>query len=156
MAFRTGDAMPPLTGATEWINSSVGPQDLVGYPVLIQFWAISCPVCKMNIPALQHWQEVYGPQGLRLVSVHMPRCEADTDVEAIKRAVEEYDITGPCAVDNQHSIGESFQTGGMWPYYFLFDRQGKMRLRAAGPVGLRLAENALKRMLDQESEAVAP
>ena len=83
----------------------------------------------------------------------MPRMEADMDVEKVKAAMEEMGLMGPCAIDNDHAIGDRFQTGGMWPCYFLFDAEGKLRSRAAGVLGLKMAENSLKRLMELQ-EAV--
>ncbi len=75
------------------------------------------------------------------------------DVEKVKAAVEEMRLTGPCAIDNAHVLGDRFQTGGVWPCYFLFDAEGRLRSRAAGVLGLKMAENSLKRMLGAADEA---
>ncbi len=115
--------------------------------MIIQFWAISCPICKLNMPRLQQLTETYADKGLRLVSIHMPRMESDMDTEKVKAAMEEVGLTGPCAIDNDHAIGDRFETGGVWPCYFLFDAQGRLRSRVAGALGLKMAENSLKRML---------
>lgn len=144
--------MPSFQGATEWLNTDE-KHFSVQKPTLIQFWAISCPICKMNMPRLQEFLDTYREQGLQLVSVHMPRMEADTDVEKIKAAVVELGLTGPCAIDNEHILGDRFQTGGVWPCYFLFDADGKLRSRAAGALGIKMAENSLKRLLALDGEA---
>jgi hypothetical protein len=44
-------------------------------------------------------------------------------------------------------VGDRFETGQYWPYYFLFDAEGKMKSRAAGDVGLAQIEKALERLL---------
>ncbi len=82
----------------------------------------------------------------------MPRMEADTDVERVKTAIAEMGLTGPCAIDNDHTIGDRFQTGGVWPCYFLFDAEGKLRSRASGALGIKMAENSLKRLLELEEK----
>ena len=71
-------------------------------------------------------------------------------MEKVKVAMEEMNLTGPCAIDNYHIIGSRFQTGGVCPYYFLFDVEGKLRSRAAGSTGLKLAENSLRRLFELE------
>lgn len=125
----------------------VTSDDLVNRPTLVQFWAVSCPICKMNVPKLQQLLEAHQEHGLRLLSIHMPRMEADLDIDRVKTAVEEMGLTGPCAIDNDHSLGARFQTGGVWPCYFLFDAEGKLRSRASGVLGIKMAENSLKRLL---------
>ncbi|WP_165864059.1 TlpA family protein disulfide reductase [Capsulimonas corticalis] len=150
MPLSIGTPLPSLAGATGWLGDSFATNAIHGSPLLVQFWAISCPVCRMNAPHLLGLIETYRDQGLQLLSVHMPRMESDMDVADVRVEAESLGLTGPCAVDNEHTIGDLFQTGGVWPCYFLFDAQGKLRSRAAGQLGLKMAENSLKRMLALE------
>jgi thiol-disulfide isomerase/thioredoxin len=139
--------LPSLAGATRWLNEEITPDDLRDRPVFVQFWALSCHICKENMPALKNWKVKYGPRGVRFVSVHMPRQQADTDIEAVEAAVREYGMDEPVAIDNDHAIGAEFETTGLWPAYFLFDADGKLRSRAAGAAGLRLMSGALERLI---------
>jgi hypothetical protein len=50
-------------------------------------------------------------------------------------------------VDNEHVLGDRFETDGLWPVYLLFDAEGKLRGRAAGAAGLSTLGNALERMV---------
>ncbi len=148
MLLQIGTHIPTLSSTAVWLDNPTNVDSLLGRPILFQFWAISCPVCKMNLPRLQQLTETYAAQGLQLISVHMPRMESDMDMEKVKAAVVELGLAGPCAIDNDHAIGDRFQTGGVWPTYFLFDAEGKLRSRAAGALGLKMAENSLKRLLE--------
>ena len=148
MPLRTGTEMPELSGATEWLNGETSREALRGSPVLIHFWSVSCYICKNNMPTLKEWETTYGAKGLKFVAVHMPRAENELDTEWVTRIMNEFHLTEPCAIDNDHSIGDGFQTGGLWPHYFLFDVDGKLRSRAAGDAGLKLMEGTLKRMFD--------
>ena len=150
MPLPIGTSLPPLDGATEWLDGPLAINALQGRPMLVQFWAISCPICKLNMPSLLSLLETYRHEGLQILSVHTPRMDADMDVEKVRVAARELALTGPCAIDNTHAIGDLFQTGGFWPCYFLFDAGGKLRSRAAGSLGLKMAENSLKRMLAPE------
>jgi len=153
MPLPIGTCLPPLGGATDWLDGPVAPDALQGRPTLVQFWAVSCPVCKINMPNLLSFLETYQSDGLQLLSVHMPRMDADMDVAKVRAVAEELALTGPCAIDNAHTVGDLFQTGGVWPCYFLFDAGGRLRSRAAGQLGLKMAENSLKRMLAPEPVA---
>lgn len=157
MPLRIGTEMPSLEGATEWLNGGeITREALAGSPTLIHFWSVSCYICKNNLPTLQEWKREYGPKGLKFVAIHMPRAEDELDVARVKAAAEEFAIDEPCAIDNEHTVGERFETGGLWPYYFLFDAEGHMKTRAAGNAGLGTVETALKRLLDvPEPAAVA-
>jgi Thiol-disulfide isomerase and thioredoxins len=149
MPLRLGTEMPELTGATEWLGGAEVTRDqLRGAPTLVHFWAVSCYICKNNMPTLNAWKAKYGPLGLKMVPVHMPRQESDLDTEQVKAILAEFGIDDPCAVDNEHTIGGRFQTGGFWPHYFLFDAEGALRGRAAGDAGLARIEATLARLME--------
>ena len=150
MPLPIGSQMPSLDGCTEWVNRTLSPSELRGHPVIVYFWAISCPICKMNMPRLQELTRLFDGFGLILVSIHMPRGEEDQDITQVKMVAGEIGLIGPCAIDNAHTLGDRFETGGVWPCYFLYDAEGKLRSRASGQLGLKMAENSLKRLLELE------
>ena len=150
MPLPIGTCLPPLGGATDWLDAPIAIDALQGRPTLVQFWAVSCPICKINMPNVLSFLETYQREGLQILSVHRPRMESDMDVEKVRAVASELALTGPCAIDNEHTIGDLFQTGGLWPCYFLFDTGGRLRSRAAGQLGLKMAENSLKRLLAPE------
>ena len=150
MPLSIGSQMPSLEGCTEWINGRIAPENPMGHPTLVYFWAVSCPICKMNMPRLQELTRLFSECGLKLVSIHMPRGAEDQDVTQVKAVAGEIGLVGPCAIDNAHTLGDLFETGGVWPCYFLYDAEGKLRSRASGQLGLKMAENSLKRLLELE------
>jgi thiol-disulfide isomerase/thioredoxin len=155
MAMRTGTPLPELSGATEWINGEINRQDLIGSPTLIHIWAVSCPICHENMPKVVEWREEYRDRGLKVVAIHMPRQQEDTDLEAVRGDAAALGISEPCAIDSEHTIGERFENT-LWPAYFVFDAEGNLRGRAAGYAGLKMIETPLKRVLGVESAPTAP
>lgn len=148
--MRIGTPMPSLEGATEWLTGSAAEvlQGTEGHPVLIHFWSLSCGMCKDNLPRVAEWREKYRDARLRLVAIHMPRYPEDTNVDEVRAAVEQYEITDPCAVDNEHKLRDAFQNEhGYVPAYYLFDEQHKLKSFAAGEYGTKVMEPALERML---------
>lgn len=149
--MRIGTPMPSFEGASEW---QVGSQELAesstkGNPTLVHFWAVSCGVCKENMPRVHEWRESKSEQGLRVIAIHMPRYEADTNLESVSEAVESNDIIEPCAIDNQHKLRDAFGNDqGYVPAYYLFDREGKLKSFAAGERGLDMLSAALERLLN--------
>lgn len=144
MPLRLGSPMPALSGATEWLNGEPAQADLRGAPVLVHFWAVSCHICHENMPTLRKWRDEYGPRGLKLVGIHMPRQEDDMDVAKVREEVKAMDVTEPCAVDNTHAMADAFQNKFM-SAYFLFDREGNLKARTAGDAGLAMLESSLAR-----------
>jgi thiol-disulfide isomerase/thioredoxin len=150
--------MPALDGATEWLNATGAhaAHEAEGRPTLVHFWSVSCGICKENMPRVAEWRDTRAVEGLRVIAVHMPRYEADTDTEKVRDAVAQYHITEPCAVDNEHKLRDAFQNEhGYVPAYYLFDRTGKLRGFAAGERGLSLISAALDRVLAAEHQASA-
>lgn len=78
----------------------------------------------------------------------MPRGAFDLDIDQVRASAIVLNITEPCAVDNNHSIGDRFQMNGVWPIYYLFDAERKFRRSAAGAFGLRVIEPAIARLFD--------
>jgi thiol-disulfide isomerase/thioredoxin len=147
MPLRLGSPMPELAGATEWVNGEPAQDTLRGSPVLVHFWAVSCHICHDNMPTLRKWRDEYGPRGLKLVGIHMPRQEDDMDVAKVREEVKAMDVTEPCAIDNTHAMADAFQNKFM-PAYFLFDREGNLKSRTAGDAGLAMLESALARLFE--------
>jgi thiol-disulfide isomerase/thioredoxin len=150
MPMRIGTEMPKLDGATEWFGATQAhaEEESKGHPTLVHFWSVSCGICKDNMPQVAEWRDRRRESGLRVIAVHMPRYEADTDVEAVREAISKYNITEPCAIDNQHKLRDAFQNAdGYVPAYYLFDAEGKLKSFAAGERGFSMVSAALDRMM---------
>ena len=149
MPMRIGDAMPQLDGATTWFNGSQEDiqEHFKGKPTLVHFWALSCGVCKDKMPQLQELMQKYEPLGLKTIAIHMPRYEADTDLDTVNEAMTANNITEPTAIDSLHKLKDAFQNEQGWvPVYYLFDAEGKLKTRAAGEFGIGVLQTALDKM----------
>ena len=158
MPMRIGTPMPKLDGATEWFNGTQAhaEAEALGHPTLVHFWSASCNICKDNLPQVAEWRDEKKDQGLNVIAVHMPRYEADTDVEKVHDLTTEYNITEPVAVDNEHKLREAFQNDqGYVPAYYLFDSEGKLKSFAAGERGLDMLKSAVERLLAIEEPVAA-
>jgi thiol-disulfide isomerase/thioredoxin len=144
--------MPDLSGATEWLNGQPTSASLARHPVLVYFWSVSCNICHQSVPRLAEWRARYAARGLRLVAVHVPRQEQDTDLDGVRAALAAFQILDPCAVDNRHTLKAAFAAAYL-PAYFLFDREGRLRARAGGEIGLGLLEQPLHRLFEREGLA---
>jgi len=156
--MRIGDQRPSFDGATEWLNELQQTADdyVHGSPTLVYFWATSCGICKENMPKLQELKAKYKDRGLKSVAIHMPRYEADTDLEKVKATITEHCIDDVCAIDNEHKLKDAFLNEQGWvPVYYLFDAEGKLKTRAAGEFGISVLQTALEKMFPETSEATA-
>jgi thiol-disulfide isomerase/thioredoxin len=152
MGLRMDADMPCLDGGTDWFNSPpMSNKDFGGAPTLVHFWAISCGSCKESLPDVNRWLETFAPQGLKILSVHMPRQESDTNVAAVKEAIDEYAVKQPCVVDNWHTITDAFENKYV-PAFYLFDRQGKLRHFQAGEKAAKMVQPIIERVLASAQE----
>jgi thiol-disulfide isomerase/thioredoxin len=152
MPLHMDSPMPAIDGGTNWFNSQ--PQknaDFAGHPTLVNFWAISCQSCKESLPDIDRWLNKFGPKGLKILSVHMPRQESDTNIEAVKEAIDEYKIKQPCVVDNWHTIADAFENKYV-PAFYIFDKNGKLRHFQAGEKAAKMVEPVIERVLTQQGQ----
>jgi len=147
MPMRIGTPLPALDGATDWRNGHVTTEELRGYIVLVHFWAVSCGICSEQMPRVNAWRDNLAEKGVRIVSIHMPRYEADTHLPLVDEAIAKYGLTQPCAIDNLHRLADAFGNEFV-PAFYLFDREGKLKSFASGENAARLIQPALERLLD--------
>ena len=155
--MRLGDAMPELDGATTWFNGSQEDvqEHIKGKPTLVHFWAVSCGICKDKMPELQGLIKKYESRGLQTIAVHMPRYEADTDLDTVNEAMTSNNITEPTAVDSLHKLKDAFLNEQGWvPVYYLFDADGKLKTRAAGEYGVGVLQTALDKLFAAQAATV--
>jgi thiol-disulfide isomerase/thioredoxin len=158
MAMKIGTQMPRLDGATEWFGGTQAhaESEALGRPTLVHFWSASCGVCKDNLPRVAQWRDEKKELGLRVIGIHMPRYEADTDVETVRDLIGKYGITEPVAIDNEHKLKDAFQNDqGYVPAYYLFDGEGKLKSFAAGERGLDMLKSAIDRLLAVEPAVIS-
>ena len=152
--MRIGDAIPSFEGATEFLNGELSIEN--GKPLLVHFWATSCGICKEKMPQLRDMINNYGAQGLQTIAVHMPRYEADTNMETVRETIASQGITELCAVDNEHKLKDAFLNEQGWvPVYYLFDSEGKLKSRAAGEFGIGVLKGALEKMFPAQTQEAA-
>ena len=82
--------IPPLDGATEWLNSEpLGPDELEGHVVLIDFWTFTCINWIRQVPYVRAWSQRYRADGLVVIGVHTPEFSFERDTHRVRRSVAE-------------------------------------------------------------------
>lgn len=146
MALRLRTEMPSLDGITEWVNEQTIKDELAGKPVLVHFWSISCGMCKESLPEINRLREEH-PE-LKIIGIHMPRSEKDTEIPPVKQTIEQYNLKHPQGIDNQHQVVDRFENEFV-PAFYLFDQKGQLRHRSAGEKALSMLKNPLERVLNE-------
>jgi thiol-disulfide isomerase/thioredoxin len=145
--------MPPLDGATQWLNS--GPltrEGLRGKVVLIDFWTYSCINCIRALPYVESWYEKYRDQGLVVIGVHAPEFAFEKDVTNVQRAIRDFGLKYPVAVDNDYALWRAF-SNEFWPAHYFVDAQGNIRHTHFGEGEYDASERVIQQLLAEAGSA---
>ena len=145
------DVIPETLDATYWLNStSLSKNDLKGKVVLIDFWTYSCINCLRTLPYVKAWHEKYKDSGLVVIGVHTPEFAFERDIQNVKKALQDLEITYPVAIDNDRTIWNAFKNH-YWPAHYFIDKKGNIRGHHFGE-GDYLKSEALIQSLLMEGE----
>lgn len=147
-------AMPPLIGATQWLNTPpLNSEMLHGKVVLVDFWTYSCINCLRTLPYLKAWDEKYRAQGLVIIGVHAPEFAFEKDQRNVEKAIRDMGITYPVAMDNQYAIWNAYKNE-YWPAHYLIDANGKIRHQHFGEGAYQETEQMIQALLKEAHQGV--
>jgi thiol-disulfide isomerase/thioredoxin len=145
----TKNTLPDFQGIQQWLNSnplSVG--DLKGSVVLIQFWTFACINCQRTLPYVTKWHRQYAAQGLKVIGIHTPEFAYERQIDNIKRALQQHQITYPVPIDNEFKTWKAYNNE-YWPHLFLADRRGFMRYDHIGEGAYDTTEQTIRQLLKE-------
>jgi len=146
--------MPPLTGATTWLNSPpLTAEQLRGKVVVVDFWTYSCINCLRSIPYVKAWAEKYRDQGLVVIGVHTPEFAFEKSEANVRRNVERLGVTYPVAMDNDFAIWRAF-SNNYWPAHYFIDAQGRIRHHHFGEGDYEGSERVIQQLLKEAGARV--
>lgn len=120
--------------------------DLKGKPVLITFWATSCPGCIKEMPHLVELYNKLHPKGLEIIGIAMPYDRPDYVIEMVKRKKLPYTI----AFDLKGEAVRAFGKVSLTPTTFLIDAQGKIVKKKIGVMNMDIWEKRIISILDNK------
>ncbi|HWP87838.1 MAG TPA: peptide-methionine (S)-S-oxide reductase MsrA [Burkholderiales bacterium] len=146
---KTEGPLPPLTGATGWLNSApLTPASLRGKVVVVDFWAYSCINCLRAMPYVNAWYRHYKDAGLVVLGVHSPEFAFEKDIDNVRAAVKKFDIQYPVALDNEMAIWKAFNNK-FWPAHYFVDAKGQIRGHHFGEGKYAKSEREIRRLLTE-------
>jgi thiol-disulfide isomerase/thioredoxin len=147
--------MPPFAGAAEWLNSEpLGPAELRGHVVLVNFWTLTCINWLRQEPYVRAWSQAYRDDGLVVIGVHTPEFSFEHEIDRIRPAINEREIDYPVAVDNHYTIWNAFDNQ-YWPALYFIDQEGVIRDQQFGEGRYEVSERTIQRLLGIERELVS-
>jgi thiol-disulfide isomerase/thioredoxin len=140
---------PNLTGATRWLNSPpLSLDQLHGKVVLVEFWARECINCIHVLPHTKALHDKYAKDGLVVVGVHTPEYDEERDLASLQKALHQFQIDWPVAVDNDHRIWNAYGNQ-YWPAIYLIDRNGRLVYSHFGEGNYDETESRVRQLLEQ-------
>ena len=147
--------MPPFAGAAEWLNSEpLGPAELHGHVVLVNFWTLTCINWLRQEPYVRAWSQAHRDDGLIVIGVHTPEFSFEHEIDRIRPAINEREIDYPVAVDNHYRIWNAFDNQ-YWPALYFIDQEGVIRDQQFGEGRYEQSERTIQRLLGIERELVS-
>jgi thiol-disulfide isomerase/thioredoxin len=147
--------MPPLAGATGWLNSGpLTPDQLRGHVVLVDFWTLTCINWLRTEPWIRAWSEAYRRDGLIVIGVHTPEFSFEHDIDRVRLATRERDIDYPVATDNDYAVWQAF-ANHYWPALYFIDADGVIRDQHFGEGRYEQSERTIQHLLGVERGLVS-
>jgi len=120
--------------------------DLKGKPVLITFWATSCPGCIKEMPHLIELYHELHSKGLEIIGIAMPYDRPDYVMEMVKRKKVPYKI----AFDLKGDAVRAFGNVSLTPTSFLIDDEGKIVKKKIGEMNMDIWKKRIISILNKQ------
>ena len=119
---------PALDFLMDDLNSDKAWQlsDLRGKVVVINFWAVSCPVCRVEMPALQKFWRRMKKVDVQVLTIHVGHTEKE-----VRDFIREYGIEMPVLHDPFKRVARAWGVFNL-PITFVLDPDGKLAYVAFG------------------------
>jgi cytochrome c biogenesis protein CcdA/thiol-disulfide isomerase/thioredoxin len=147
--MRVEGNLPPLMGATGWLNSPpLTPESLRGKVVVIDFWTYSCINCLRSLPYVKAWYDKYKDHGLVVIGVHSPEFAFEKDPKNVEQATKDLGVSYPVALDDKYAIWQAFDNE-YWPAHYFIDATGKIRGHHFGEGDYAGSEQIIRNLLTE-------
>lgn len=124
-------------------GETISLQQLQGRPVLVTFWATSCPGCIKEMPHLFDMYRELAPRGLEIIGVAM----AYDPPNRVMRMREERNIPYPIVLDIDSEIALAFGDVKLTPSHFLINPQGRIVHHKIGELDMDMVHDRIEAML---------
>ncbi|QNN54253.1 NHL domain-containing thioredoxin family protein [Nocardioides mesophilus] len=129
---RTARVRAPELRGRGWLNTAapLTLEELRGRFTLLDFWTFCCVNCLHVLDEMRELEERYAGE-LVVVGVHSPKFVHEADPDALRAAVERYDVHHPVLDDPELETWQAY-TARAWPTLVLIDPEGYVVAQYAG------------------------
>ena len=132
-------------------GKAVNLAELRGKPVLVTFWATTCPGCMKEMPHLIELHDELSPQGLEIIGIAMSY-DPPNQVLAMRKA---RNIPYTIALDIHSDAARAFGDVSLTPTSFLIAPDGRIVLQKIGEMDMESVRQQIIEMLARISYGVA-
>lgn len=118
---------------------------LRGRPVLVTFWATSCPGCIKEMPHLIELYNELNPKGLEILGIAMNYDRPDNVLAMLKSKQVPY----PIVWDGDSKLAAAFGSVSLTPTSFLINPDGQIVSQTIGELDMSLLHARILTMLRQ-------
>lgn len=143
----TGLKQAPAVAFNTLDGRELSTAELRGQPLLVTFWATSCPGCMKEMPHLIEMYRELSPRGLEIVGVAM-----DYDsLDAVKELSKRRQIPYPIVHDTHSAAAQAFGEVKLTPTTFLIAPDGRIVQQTIGEIDLKKTRSDIIKMLSTVS-----
>ena len=142
-----GSKAPDFSAGTLTGTGTKTIADYKGQVVLLNVWATWCAPCRVEMPSIEHLQQEFAPQGLKIVAVSID----EAGPEVVREFVRERGFSFEVLLNPSRSIERLYQTTGV-PESFVLNREGVIVKKVIGAAEWDSAVNRdlIRRLLAQK------
>jgi cytochrome c biogenesis protein CcmG, thiol:disulfide interchange protein DsbE len=118
---KEGFTAPDFTDVLD--GGQLSLSELRGHPIVLNFWASWCLLCRSEMPAMESVYQRYKDSGLDVIGLNLTSQDSESDARAF---VQELGLTFPIALDRDGSVRDRYQLLGLPSTYFI-DQSGIIR-----------------------------
>ena len=119
--------------------------NLRGKPLLLTFWATTCPACRKDMPHLIELYDELSPQGLEIIGIAMSY-DKPSHVLSMRNA---RNIPYPVALDIDGAAAQAFGNVRLTPTSFLVAPDGRIVFHKTGAMDMPMLRKNILTMLKQ-------
>jgi len=111
---------PDFAWLTDWINSDwyESISDLQWSIVMIDFWTLGCVNCINTHAETNKLYSEFKEEGFEIIGIHAPEFAYEQKVENVMKAVEEFGMEFPVALDNDFTTWNRYNNK-YWPAFYI-------------------------------------
>lgn len=137
----------PDISVTTLEGNQIDLKSLQGRPVLVTFWATTCPGCVKEMPHLAELYKELAPRGLEMVALAMAYDPEQQVREMIKIKKPPYKV----ALDRDGKAAIAFGDVKLTPTTFLISPEGLIVQQKLGEMDMNALHNRIVAMLTKKS-----